>query len=80
MKNFRTTPEGLKLLNRLPKKYFERFYMLEKETGLIDDCKYMVYLDNNYKFLGSGSVPVKNISEAIKFIKESNKNEWLQRK
>lgn len=73
-KNFRVTPESLKLLNRLPQKYYERFYMLEKDSDLIDDCKYMLYLDNGYKVLDDCDIiPVKNITEAIQFIKDSYK-------
>lgn len=73
MKDFRTTTEGLKLLNRLPQKYYDRFYMIEKQSDLIDGCKYMLYLDNGYKFLECENVPVKSISEAIKFIKEAER-------
>lgn len=71
-KAFRTTTEGLKLLNRLPQKYWERFYMIEKESDLIDGCKYMLYLTDNYQFFDGGqSMPVKNLTDAIKWIKES---------
>ena len=36
-----------KLFKRLPKKYHDRVDMLEAEDGLIDDCKYMLYLLNH---------------------------------
>ena len=62
----------IKLLNRLPKKYHERVDRLEQENGLIDDCKYMLYFKNGFTYYGDVSVPVRSITEAIKFIKDSN--------
>ena len=62
-----------KLLKRLPKKYHERVEKLEVENGLTDDCKYMLYFKNGWKFHGEyETVPVRNITEAIEFIKDSS--------
>lgn len=72
MSKSRITPEGIKLLGRLPQKYWERFLTIEKEKGLIDNCKYMLYLQDGWAlFEDCGTIPVKNISEAIKVIKDS---------
>jgi hypothetical protein len=61
-----------KLFKRLPKKYHERVDILEAEDGLIDNCKYMLYFKDGWKFHGEyKSVPVFSITEAIRFIKES---------
>lgn len=60
-----------KLLKRLPKKYWNRFDNIEKEDGLVDDCKYMLYFTDEFTdgFVEGGSYPVKSITEAIDFIK-----------
>ena len=59
-------------LNWLPKKYQERVYSLEEESGLIDDCKYMLYFDNNWCW-GEDywALPVKNKKEALEFVKDA---------
>lgn len=63
-----------KLLKRLPKKYHERVENLEAENGLIDDCKYMLYFRNGWKYHGEfESVPVRSMAEAIEYIKDSSK-------
>lgn len=62
-----------KLLKRLPKKYHERFKMIEAEDGLVDDCKYMLYWNAPWTDDGEYGVescfPVKSITEAIEHIK-----------
>ena len=61
------------LLERLPKKYHDRVYDFIFENDLIDDCKYMLYYTNAYtdgECIGS-CYPVRSISEAIDFIKNS---------
>ena len=59
-------------LNWLPKKYQERVYSLEEESGLIDDCKYMLYFDNNWCWSEDyWALPVKNKKEALEFVKEA---------
>lgn len=65
--------ETAKLLKRLPKKYHERVDKLEREDGLIDDCKFMLYLNEEWHFFEGSSLPVKSITEAINFIKESER-------
>lgn len=68
----RTTIDGIKLLNRLPQKYWERFNTIVREYDLIDDCKFMLYLNNGWVFFEDcSSIPVRNLSEAIRFIKDS---------
>lgn len=58
------------LLKRLPKKYHSRVENIERESDLIDNCKYMLYLsdecsdDEHYP-----SYPVISITEAIDIIK-----------
>lgn len=62
-----------KLLKRLPKKYHERVKAFYEDEGLIDDCKYIVQYTDKFtdgECFG-GSIPVRSISEAITFIKES---------
>lgn len=63
----------MKLLKRLPKKYHERVVKFEQEDDLVDDCKYMIYYSNDYTDgeCAGGSYPIKSISEAIDFIKNS---------
>ena len=61
------------LLRRLPKKYHERFKMIEAEDDLVDDCKYMLYWNEPWtddgKWGVGSSFPVKSITEAVKYIK-----------
>ena len=62
-----------KLFKRLPKKYHDRVDNFELEDDLVDDCKYMLYYSDNYtdgECYGS-SYPVKSITEAIDYIKNS---------
>lgn len=62
-----------KLLKKLPKKYHERVSDFEQEDDLVDDCKYMLYYSDDYtdgECAGS-CYPVRTISEAIDFIKNS---------
>lgn len=60
-----------KLLKSLPKKYHNRVKNIEAEDDLVDDCKYMLYFTDEYidEDLFGSCYPVKNISEAIKIIK-----------
>lgn len=60
-----------KLLKSLPKKYHDRVKNIEAEDDLVDDCKYMLYFADEYidEDLFGSCYPVKNISEAIKIIK-----------
>ncbi len=58
-------------LNFIPKKYKERVSSIEIEDGLIDDCKYMLYLNDNWEFFEEGmkSITVRSKKEALYFIK-----------
>ena len=62
----------MKNLNWIPKKYQERVEKLEREDGLIDDCKYMLYFNENWCW-GEDywALPVKSKKEALGFIKEA---------
>ena len=60
------------LLKRLPKKYHERISDLYEEGGLIDDCKFIIVLNEFYQFEDGGhTYPCKNYKEAINIIKTS---------
>lgn len=55
---------------KVPKKYQIYFGSLEREDGLIDDCKYMLYFAPGYAAEGEyPCLPVRSKKEAI---------EWLQ--
>lgn len=56
------------LLKYLPKKYHKCVDSFELETGLIDDCKYMLYL--NEDCASETSFPCFSIKEAIQFIRD----------
>lgn len=59
-------------LNWVPKKYQERIGKLEKEDGLIDNCKYMLYFNDNWCWDEDyWAIPVKSKKEALHFIKEA---------
>ena len=58
----------------VPKKYQERFYSLEFETGLIDNYKYMLYFMPGWSYNGYGCIPVKSKKEALQFIKSASKD------
>ena len=62
-----------KLLERLPKKYHDRVDDLQNDIDLVDGCKYMLYYTDGYtdgECAGS-CYPVRSISEAVDFIKNS---------
>ena len=59
-----------RLLKRLPLKYHKAVEDFEEESGLIDNCKYMLYIKEDYTLIhGETSFPCKSISEAIYFMK-----------
>ena len=59
-------------LSFIPEKYRERVASLEKEDGLIDDCKYMLYFDEDWCWSEDyWALPVKSKKEALEFIKEA---------
>lgn len=43
-----------------------------REDGLIDGCKYILVFRENHLWYGNESVPVRSITEAIRFLKEAN--------
>ena len=62
-----------KLFKRLPKKYHDRVVDIEAEDDLVDDCTDMLYYSDDYTdgdCYGS-SYPVRSITEAIDYIKNS---------
>lgn len=61
------------LLKRLPNKYHDRVDNFELEDDLVDDCKYMLYYSDEYTDgeCYGGSYPVRSITEAIDYIKNS---------
>lgn len=59
-----------KVLKRLPRKYHKYFGKLEEESGLIDNCKYILYFADGYAYMGEyPTLPVKSIKEAVDFLK-----------
>lgn len=61
-----------KMLKYLPKKYYVRFGDIETANDLIDDCKYLVFTSNNYKFEEGGNcLPCRSLKEAVHYIKDS---------
>lgn len=59
-------------LNWIPKKYRERVASLESESGLVEDCKYMLYFADGWQYTdGGNSVPVKSKKEALQYIKSA---------
>ena len=48
----------------IPNKYKNKIKSIEQEAGLIDDCKYMVYLNDGIEHDVFGdSFPIKNSKE-----------------
>lgn len=62
-----------KLLKRLPSEYHERVKTIWSEDGLIDNCRYMVYLNEGWIFdsIYEDSIGVKSLKEACERIKEA---------
>lgn len=59
-------------LKWVPKRYQERIENLEKGEDLIDNCKYMLYFNENWCWDEDYcSIPVKSKKEALEFIKEA---------
>jgi len=63
-----------KLLKRLPNKYHEIVEDFYAESGLIDDCKYMLLFSVEFRWDEFESIPCNSITEAINFIKSSEHN------
>lgn len=48
-------------------------YRIEREDGLIDNCKYMLYMAEGWTFCGGEDcMPCKSIKEAMEFVKEAS--------
>lgn len=62
-----------KVTLNLPKKYLERFDHLWSESGLTDNCKYILYLKENWYAWADGenSFPIRTKKEALNIIKEA---------
>lgn len=62
-----------KLLKRLPKKYHKFVRDIKAESGLVENCKYMLYFNDNVSLYGYEDMfayPVKSLTEAVEIIKE----------
>ena len=56
---------------KIPKKHQNKIKSIEKESGLIDDCKYMVYLKEGIEHDVFGdSFPIKNGKELQEIMSE----------
>ena len=49
-------------------------YCIERESGLIDDCKYMLYFKNGWNWMGYDALPVRTIKEAMEYINEADED------
>ena len=59
---------------KLPKELQERFKALEAESGLIDDCRYILELADGWTFEDGGmTIPVRSKKEAFEFLRHSTK-------
>ena len=61
-------------LDFIPKKYLERVASLEQESDLIDDCKYMLYMNKGWNLFGEDGLwcsPVKSKKEVLEVIKDA---------
>ena len=60
-----------KLESYLNKKQRAMIESIESESGLVDDCKYMVYLKESFTFAGyETSFPVTGIRELREFMED----------
>ena len=50
---------------------------LDFEEGLIEDCKYMLYFAKGWALGDFPDVPVKSKAEAIKYLKDANRYNWI---
>lgn len=67
MKSLLLTEKVKRLLSKDNK---EKLGMVEEESDLIDNCKYIVYTSNEYLFEdGGNSLPCRSLKECADFIK-----------
>jgi hypothetical protein len=64
---------GKGLKERLPVYLQKKVLTIEAEGDLIGDCNYMIYFADGWTLAGDEVMPVKNIKEAIHFIKDAVK-------
>ena len=57
------------LMDYFTKKEKEKIELFEKDIDLIDNCKYMLYIKDEYA-IDYHSLPCKSIKEAKQFIKD----------
>ena len=58
---------------KIPKKYQKYFGRLEREDGLIDDCKYMLSFAPGYAYMGEYPyMPAKSKKEALEFLRDGD--------
>lgn len=63
-----------RLLKGLAKKYHDRVESFHSEGGLMDDCKYILLLDEDYVYDGEFTAfPCRTLTEARMVVKESEK-------
>lgn len=48
-------------------------YRIEREDGLIDDCKYMLYFADGWTSEGYHSLPCRTIKEAMEWVAGATK-------
>ncbi len=53
----------------IKKAWQDKIQSIERESGLVDDCKYMVYFKGEHSIFGS-SYPIKNITELKNIMKD----------
>ena len=57
------------MIKKLSKKHQSLIDSIQAESGLIDDCKYMVYFKGEHSIFGT-SYPIKNITELKDIMKD----------
>ena len=71
----------MKVELNVPKKYQHMFGSLERESGLIDDCPYMLYFAPGYAAEGEyPCMPVKSKKEAIEWLRLGEPEKGYQEK
>ena len=67
MKSLLLTEKVKRLLSKKDK---EKLGMVEEESDLIDNCKYIVYTSNEYLFEdGGNSLPCRSLKECADYIR-----------
>lgn len=58
----------------IPKKYQHRILSVDREDGLIDDCRYLLTFADGYTWNGERSVPCRSKQEVLQCIREAEEN------